>query len=190
VSADPVLGGEQGHGRGFHQMMDGVEVGRVNVAVRARGLSIRAFELAVAYAQQRRKSVKQIADHQAIAFKLAEIATNVEASHLLIVSAARLKDSSARNDVEAGMANLLARRRGDPGVVPYPRRLWVLEGVRDRSADARSIVIAARRGHVRDSEDDDQPQPTQGVSRRAVVSSGVLFLTGAGWRLTAALGRF
>jgi alkylation response protein AidB-like acyl-CoA dehydrogenase len=109
VPASSVLGGpEAGRGRGFYQMMDGVEVGRVNVAARACGIMIRAFELAVAYAQQRRTFGRQIADHQAIAFKLAEMATKVEAAHLMMVNAARLKDSGQRNDVEAGMAKLLA----------------------------------------------------------------------------------
>jgi alkylation response protein AidB-like acyl-CoA dehydrogenase len=103
-----ILGGSSARGKGFYQMMDGVEVGRVNVAARACGISIRAFELAIAYAQQRRTFGKQIADHQAIAFKLAEMATKVEASHLMMVNAARLKDSGQRNDVEAGMAKMLA----------------------------------------------------------------------------------
>jgi alkylation response protein AidB-like acyl-CoA dehydrogenase len=108
VTAGDILGGEAGRGRGFYQMMDGVEVGRVNVAARACGISIRAFELAIAYAQQRKTFGKQIIDHQAIAFKLAEMATKVEAAHLLMVNAARLKDRGERNDVEAGMAKLLA----------------------------------------------------------------------------------
>ncbi|MCW2945118.1 MAG: methylsuccinyl-CoA dehydrogenase [Actinoallomurus sp.] len=108
VSADDVLGGPDRRGRGFYQMMDGIEVGRVNVAARACGISLRAFELAVAYAQQRRTFGKQIADHQAISFKLAEMATKVEASHLMMVNAARLKDTGQRNDVEAGMAKLIA----------------------------------------------------------------------------------
>jgi len=108
LPADAVLGGPAGRGRGFYQMMDGIEVGRVNVAARACGMAIRAFELAVAYAQHRRTFGKPIAEHQAIAFKLAEMATKVEAAHLLMVNAARLKDSGERNDVEAGMAKLLA----------------------------------------------------------------------------------
>jgi alkylation response protein AidB-like acyl-CoA dehydrogenase len=108
VPASSILGGEAGRGRGFYQMMDGVEVGRVNVAARACGISIRAFELAVQYAQQRKTFGKQIAEHQAIAFKLAEMATKVEAAHLMMVNAARLKDAGERNDVEAGMAKLLA----------------------------------------------------------------------------------
>ena len=106
ANAEDILGGAPG--KGFSQMMDGVEVGRVNVAARACGISIRAFELAIAYAQQRETFGKPIAQHQAIAFQLAEMATKVEASHALMVKAARLKDSGERNDVEAGMAKLLA----------------------------------------------------------------------------------
>ncbi|MEV7431549.1 acyl-CoA dehydrogenase family protein [Nocardioides sp. NPDC092400] len=106
VGAEQVLGGETG--KGFYQMMDGVEVGRVNVAARACGIALRAFELAIAYAQQRETFGKQIADHQAILFRLAEMATKVEASHAMMVKAARLKDSGKRMDVEAGMAKMLA----------------------------------------------------------------------------------
>lgn len=95
-------------GQGFFQMMDGVEVGRVNVAARACGVGIRAFELAIRYAQERRTFGKPIAEHQAIAFQLAEMATKVEAAHLMMVNAARLKDSGERNDVAAGMAKYLA----------------------------------------------------------------------------------
>ncbi|WP_275292275.1 acyl-CoA dehydrogenase family protein [Amycolatopsis sp. La24] len=106
IGADKVLG--EAPGKGFSYMMDGVEVGRVNVAARACGIAIRSFELAIAYAQQRSTFGKPIAQHQAIAFKLAEMATKVEAAHLMMVNAARLKDSGARNDVEAGMAKLIA----------------------------------------------------------------------------------
>jgi alkylation response protein AidB-like acyl-CoA dehydrogenase len=106
IGADKVLGGAPG--KGFSYMMDGVEVGRVNVAARACGIAIRAFELAIDYAQQRKTFGKPIAEHQAIAFKLAEMATKVEAAHLMMVNAARLKDSGARNDVGAGMAKLIA----------------------------------------------------------------------------------
>jgi len=106
VSADQVLGGAAG--QGFYQMMDGVEVGRVNVAARAVGIANRAFELAIAYAQQRETFGKPIAQHQAILFRLAEMATKVETAHAMMVKAARLKDRGERNDVEAGMAKMLA----------------------------------------------------------------------------------
>ncbi len=101
-----ILGGEPG--RGFYQMMDGVEVGRVNVAARACGVAMRAFELGIAYAQQRETFGKKIAEHQGILFRLADMATKVEASHQMMVKAARLKDAGSRNDLEAGMAKYLA----------------------------------------------------------------------------------
>lgn len=106
VSADQVLGGEPG--QGFYQMMDGVEVGRVNVAARACGIANRAFELGIAYSQQRETFGKPIAEHQAILFRLAEMATKVETAHTMMVKAARMKDSGQRMDVEAGMAKMLA----------------------------------------------------------------------------------
>jgi alkylation response protein AidB-like acyl-CoA dehydrogenase len=108
VPASAILGGADAKGRGFYQMMDGIEVGRVNVAARACGISLRAFELAIAYAQQRRTFGQPLYKHQAIAFKLAEMGTRIEAAHALMVGAARLKDAGERNDVEAGMAKLLA----------------------------------------------------------------------------------
>ena len=106
VRADQVLGGETG--KGFYQMMDGVEVGRVNVAARACGVANRAFELGVAYAQQRETFGKPIAQHQAVLFRIAEMATKVETAHAMMVRAARLKDNAGRVDVEAGMAKYLA----------------------------------------------------------------------------------
>ena len=101
-----LLGGQAG--KGFYQMMDGVEVGRVNVAARACGVSQRAFELGVDYAQQRSTFGKPIADHQAVSFRLADMAVKVEAAHQMMVRAARKKDSGERNDLEAGMAKYLA----------------------------------------------------------------------------------
>jgi alkylation response protein AidB-like acyl-CoA dehydrogenase len=108
LSKGQILGGEGGRGRGFYQMMDGVEVGRVNVAARGCGVALRAFELGVAYAQQRETFGKKIADHQAVLFRLADMATKVEAAHQMMVMAARKKDSGERNDLEAGMAKYLA----------------------------------------------------------------------------------
>jgi alkylation response protein AidB-like acyl-CoA dehydrogenase len=105
-STGQILGGEPG--RGFYQMMDGVEVGRVNVAARACGVARRAFELGIDYAQQRETFGKKIAEHQAVLFRLADMATKVEAAHQMMVRAARLKDSGERNDLEAGMAKYLA----------------------------------------------------------------------------------
>jgi alkylation response protein AidB-like acyl-CoA dehydrogenase len=106
VPADRVLG--ERPGQGFYQMMDGIEVGRVNVAARACGIAHRAFELAIGYAQQRQAFGKPIAQHQAIEFKLAEMGTKVVAAHQMMVMAARRKDQGGQSDLEAGMAKYLA----------------------------------------------------------------------------------
>jgi alkylation response protein AidB-like acyl-CoA dehydrogenase len=107
--ADSILGGEEaGLGHGFAQMMDALEVGRVNVAARGVGIAQRALELALRYAQQRVTFGKPIAQHQAIQFKLADMVTQIEAARLLMLRAARLKDAGERSDMEAGMAKLFA----------------------------------------------------------------------------------
>src|SRR6185436_5464224 len=84
--ADRILGGEEaGLGQGFRQMMDALEVGRVNVAARGVGIAQRALELALRYSQERKTFGKPIASHQAIQFKLADMATKVEAARLLLI---------------------------------------------------------------------------------------------------------
>src|SRR5215217_4674484 len=111
--AENILGGEQaGLNAGFAQMMDALELGRVNVAARGVGIAQRALELGLKYAQERRAFGKPIAEHQAIQFKLADMATKVEAARLLMLKAARMKDAGQRSDVEAGMAKLFASETG------------------------------------------------------------------------------
>jgi alkylation response protein AidB-like acyl-CoA dehydrogenase len=108
-----VLGGDEaGLNKGFGQMMDALEVGRVNVAARGVGIAQRALELALRYSQERKTFGKPIAEHQAIQFKLADMATKVEAARLLTRKAARLKDAGERSDLEAGMAKLFASEAG------------------------------------------------------------------------------
>jgi alkylation response protein AidB-like acyl-CoA dehydrogenase len=108
-----VLGGaDAGVGQGFIQMMDALEVGRVNVAARGVGIAQRALELALRYAQERKAFGKPIAQHQAIQFKLADMATKVDAARLMTLRAARLKDAGERSDLEAGMAKLFASEAG------------------------------------------------------------------------------
>ncbi|MFL5822227.1 MAG: acyl-CoA dehydrogenase family protein [Solirubrobacteraceae bacterium] len=111
--AENVLGGEsEGLNKGFSQMMDALELGRVNVAARGVGLAQRALELALRYSQERKTFGKPIAQHQAIQFKLADMATQVEAARLLTHRAARMKDAGERSDIEAGMAKLFASEAG------------------------------------------------------------------------------
>ncbi|MGH2940678.1 MAG: acyl-CoA dehydrogenase family protein [Solirubrobacterales bacterium] len=115
-SPDRVLGGPEGVGKGFSQMMDALEVGRVNVAARGVGIAQRALELALKYSQERKTFGKPIAQHQAIQFKLADMATRLEAARLVTRKAARMKDAGERSDLEAGMAKLLASETGKENV--------------------------------------------------------------------------
>ena len=111
--AENILGGEEGGlNKGFGQMMDALEVGRVNVAARGVGIAQRALELALRYSQERKTFGKPIAQHQAIQFKLADMATQVDAARLLTMRAARMKDEGTRSDLEAGMAKLFASEAG------------------------------------------------------------------------------
>ncbi len=100
----PVANRLGAEGAGFLQIMDAIEVGRVNVSARAVGLATRAFEEAIAYAQQRVAFGKPIAQHQMIQEKLADMGTKLEASRLMLMQAARKKSAGARADLEAGMA--------------------------------------------------------------------------------------
>src|SRR5258708_1208383 len=106
VPATNLLGEREG--QGFKHAMSGLEVGRINVAARAVGVAQAAFEDAIKYAQQRQTFGQPIAQHQAIQFKLADMATRIEAARLLVEQAARKKDQGERCDLEAGMAKLFA----------------------------------------------------------------------------------
>ncbi|MGH2509542.1 MAG: acyl-CoA dehydrogenase family protein [Ktedonobacteraceae bacterium] len=106
VPAKNLLGEREG--QGFKHAMSGLEVGRINVAARAVGVAQAAFEDAITYAQQRQTFGQAIAQHQAIQFKLADMATRIEAARLLVVQAAGKKDQGERCDLEAGMAKLFA----------------------------------------------------------------------------------
>jgi alkylation response protein AidB-like acyl-CoA dehydrogenase len=111
--AENILGGEEaGLNKGFPQMMDALEVGRVNVAARGVGIAQRALELALQYSQERKTFGKPIANHQAIQFKLADMATKLEAARLVTRKAANMKDAGIRSDLEAGMAKLIASETG------------------------------------------------------------------------------
>ncbi len=105
LPADALLGEL---GRGLPQILGVLEVGRINIAARAVGVARAAFDAALEYSQQRVTMGKPIAEHQAIQLKLADMATKIEASRLLTVSAAERKQAGLRCDVEAGMAKLFA----------------------------------------------------------------------------------
>ncbi len=106
VPVENLIGGQEGDG--FKHVMTGLEAERINVAARALGIARASFEEAIKYSQQRKTFGKAICEHQAIQLKLADMATKIEASRLLIYSAAERKDRGERCDLEAGMAKLFA----------------------------------------------------------------------------------
>jgi alkylation response protein AidB-like acyl-CoA dehydrogenase len=106
VPADAVLGGEPG--KGFGQMMKGLETGRIQVASRALGVGRAAFDDALRYAQDRQSFGKPIWRHQSIGNYLAEMGTKLTAARQLILHAAERLDAGQRADMEAGMAKLFA----------------------------------------------------------------------------------
>ena len=105
VPAANLIGEE---GRGFHQAVGGLELGRINVASRGVGIAAAALAEAVKYSQQRQTFGKPICEHQAIQLKIGEMATRVEAARLLVKNAAQIYDRGERCDLEAGMAKYFA----------------------------------------------------------------------------------
>ncbi|MDH4170608.1 MAG: acyl-CoA dehydrogenase family protein [Acidimicrobiia bacterium] len=108
VPAAAVLGGDEGLGQGLGYALSALELGRINIAARAVGVGQAAFEAAMRYAQERETFGQPIIGHQAIAFKLSEMATKLQAARLMTYDAARRYDSGERADMEAGMAKLFA----------------------------------------------------------------------------------
>ena len=110
VPADHLIG--EVEGQGFYQVTGGLELGRINVAARGVGIAEGALALATQYAQTRKSFGKPICEHQAIALKLAEMATRARAARLLTLDAAAAFDRGERCDMEAGMAKYFASEAG------------------------------------------------------------------------------
>jgi butyryl-CoA dehydrogenase len=106
VPASAILGGVPG--KGFGQMMKGLETGRIQVASRALGVATAALQDALAYAQQRESFGRPIWQHQSVGNYLADMATKLVAARQLTLYAAEKFDSGQRCDMEAGMAKLFA----------------------------------------------------------------------------------
>jgi len=106
VPAGNLIGMEEG--RGLQQVLNGLELGRINVAARGVGLASACLQESLRYSQQRKTFGRPISEHQAIQLKLADMATRVEAARLLTEAAARAYDAGGRSDLEAGMAKLYA----------------------------------------------------------------------------------
>lgn len=95
-------------GFGFKFAMKTLSGGRIGIAAQALGIAAGAYELAAEYAKQRKAFGKEIINHQVIAFKLADMATRIEAARLLVYKAARIKDAGGNYDQASAMAKVFA----------------------------------------------------------------------------------
>jgi alkylation response protein AidB-like acyl-CoA dehydrogenase len=107
VPAENMLGSE---GEGFKIAMANLDVGRIGIAAQAMGIAEAALDAAVAYAGDRQQFGKPLAAQQGVAFKLADMATNVEAAKLLLYRAASLRQQGQKCSFEASTAKLFASR--------------------------------------------------------------------------------
>jgi alkylation response protein AidB-like acyl-CoA dehydrogenase len=107
VPAGNLLGGEEG--RGLQQILNGLEIGRINIAARAVGVAQAAYDAALGYARDRKAFGQPISEFQAIQLKIADMATEIQAARLLTYWAAAKSDAGGgRVDMEAGMAKMYA----------------------------------------------------------------------------------
>jgi butyryl-CoA dehydrogenase len=105
LTPDLMLGEE---GQGLKIALANLEGGRIGIAAQAVGMARAAFEAALRYAGERETFGKKIVEHQAVGFRLADMATRIEAARLLVLNAARLRDAGLPCLKEAAMAKLFA----------------------------------------------------------------------------------
>jgi acyl-CoA dehydrogenase len=158
VPADRRLGGE---GEGFSGLMQTFDRSRITLGAAATGLARAALEYAVEYAKTREQFGKPIGEHQAVAFRLADMATRVDAARLLVWRAARLVDAGQEVAKESAMAKLFASEAamwctwaavqtlGGWGYSrEYPVEKWMrdakLEEIEEGTSDIQRLIISRR----------------------------------------------
>jgi alkylation response protein AidB-like acyl-CoA dehydrogenase len=158
VAGDRRLGDE---GQGFYGLMHTFDRSRVTLGAAATGLARAALEYAVEYSKSREQFGKPIAEHQAVAFRLADMATRVDASRLLVWRAARKLDAGEPASLEASMAKLFASETamwctwaavqtlGGWGYSrEYPVEKWMrdakLEEIEEGTSDIQRLIISRR----------------------------------------------
>ena len=159
-------------GQGFHQFLEILDGGRISVAAMGVGVAQGAYDLAYAYARERQQFGRPISSFQAIQFKLADMATEIEAARGLVWKAAWLKDQGRAVRARSGDGKAVHRRALESRrqrVAPDPRRLRLHRRVPHLAAVSRSEDPRDRRGDERSTADGDRPAPGPAV-RRAVVA--------------------
>ena len=161
IPAENLLG-EEGEGdKLFLKTLDG---GRIGIGAMALGLAQAAYEAASAYSKERKQFDRPIASFQGVAFKIADMATQIDAARLMVYRAAWLKDQGRPYSTESAMAKLFASRGGATGDQrrdPGARRLRLHHRVQGRALPARREADRDRGGDQRDPAHGDRPQPAR-----------------------------
>ena len=188
VPAEDLLGQP---GEGLRVAFAGLESGRIGVAAQSLGVARAAFDAALKYAQQRETFGKKLIEHQAIAFQLAEMATEIEVARQMCHYAAALKNEQARCVKEASMAKTFCFADVRAGVLeghPDLRRVWVHERLPGGKILSRRAGVPDLRRDERDSENRDLARagrgalagvPTAGIPTRAIRFSKIAQWIGA-----------
>ncbi len=185
VPAANLIGDE---GAGYKIALSGLEGGRIGIASQSLGMARAAYEAALKYAKERVAFGKPIYEHQAVQFRLADMATQLEAARQLIHHAARLKDAGAAVPEGGRDGEAVRLRNGRARVLrrdPDPRRLRLRGGLPGRADLPRRPGVPDLRGHERHPAHPDRAQPlTRAVhgERREIESMTRVVLAGAtGW---------
>ena len=164
IPGENLLGKE---GDGFIDAMRVLDGGRISIAALGLGMAQGAYEAALKYSKQRKQFGKAISEFQAIGWKLADMATEIDAARLLTMRAASMKDAGMKTTLESSMAKLYAsevavqsceRRRADP------RRLWLHQGLSGGEVLSRREAVHHRRRHQRDPAAGDCAADTEGLT--------------------------
>ncbi len=164
VPAENLLGKE---GDGFIDAMRVLDGGRISIAALGLGMAQGAYEAAVNYSKQRKQFGKAISEFQAIGFKLADMATEIDAARLLTHRAAAMKDAGMKTTQESSMAKLYTSEvavRCANEVRADSRRLWVHQGLSGGEVLSRREAVHHRRRHQRDPAAGDRAADTEGLS--------------------------
>ena len=149
-------------GQGYRIALANLEAGRIGIAAQAVGMARAAFDAALAYARERTAFGKPIVEHQAVNFRLADMAVEIEAARQLVWHAASLRDAGEPCLKEASMAKLFASEMAERVVLggdPDPRRLRLRQRLSGRADLARRARVPDLRGHERHPADGHRPQP-------------------------------
>ena len=165
IPAENLLGHE---GEGFIDAMKVLDGGRISIAALGLGMAQGAYEAALKYSKERKQFGKAISEFQAIGFKLADLATEIDAARLLTMRAASMKDAGMKTTLESSMAKLYTSEvavRAANEARADSRRLRLHQGLSGGEVLSRREAVHHRRRHQRDPAAGDREAVAEGLRR-------------------------